>query len=35
MHVPRIFWKLGLLPETEAHRRVLAVLAFLRGEEAP
>jgi DNA-binding NarL/FixJ family response regulator len=30
-HVGNIFTKLDLLPATEDHRRVLAVLAFLRG----
>lgn len=30
-HVSNIFTKLHLLPATEDHRRVLAVLAFLRG----
>jgi DNA-binding NarL/FixJ family response regulator len=32
-HVHRIFRKLDLVPATEDHRRVLAVLAFLRGSE--
>jgi hypothetical protein len=29
-HTQRIFAKLGLLPDESAHRRVLAVLRFLR-----
>ena len=30
-HVSNIFGKLGLAPSEAAHRRVLAVLAFLRS----
>jgi DNA-binding NarL/FixJ family response regulator len=30
-HVTRIFGKLRLMPAAEDHRRVLAVLAFLRS----
>ena len=34
-HVRNVFTKLDLLPEPDDHRRVLAVLAHLRGEHTP
>ena len=33
-HVTRIFHKLGLGPTTTEHRRVLAVLTYMRGSRA-
>jgi DNA-binding NarL/FixJ family response regulator len=34
-HINSLFHKLGLTQETEIHRRVMAVLAFLRDTEQP
>src|SRR4029453_2524925 len=34
-HINSLFQKLGLTHETEVHRRVMAVLAFLRDTERP
>jgi DNA-binding NarL/FixJ family response regulator len=34
-HINSLFHKLGLTEETEVHRRVMAVLAFLRDTERP
>jgi DNA-binding NarL/FixJ family response regulator len=34
-HINSLFHKLGLTQETEVHRRVMAVLAFLRDTERP
>jgi len=34
-HINSLFHKLGLTEEPEVHRRVMAVLAFLRDTEHP